>query len=317
MSLKMKRILLRIAYDGTGYVGWQKQNNGLSVEEVINNALKKLTGEDIAVTGASRTDSGVHALDNVAVFDTASPIPGDKFSYALNRYLPGDIKVQSSTEVSDGFHPRYAVCRKIYEYSIYNAGQPNPLYDRFSSFVHYDLDVEAMNTAAGYLEGEHDFAAFCSAGAQVRTTVRSIYAAQCFVRSSYSVPAAAGENTGGALRECDDVCRETDRMRSEAGAGCCETDRMFLEAGAKPDSSRMIVIRLTGNGFLYNMVRIIAGTLLQVGQGIYPPEHVKEILDSRDRAQAGPTAPPQGLVLKEINYQDMESIRNYGRDQDQ
>ncbi|MCR5323262.1 MAG: tRNA pseudouridine(38-40) synthase TruA [Lachnospiraceae bacterium] len=252
----MRRILLRIAYDGTNYVGWQKQDNGLAVEEVLNNALHELTGENIAVIGASRTDSGVHALDNVAVFDTESRIPADKFALALNGYLPNDVVVQSSCEVEADFHPRYRECRKTYEYTIYNAAVPNPLINRYSYFVHYRLDLDAMNEAAQYLIGEHDFASFCSAGAQVKTTVREIYGVVCFAENGF----------------------------------------------------QKIIIRITGSGFLYNMVRIIAGTLIQIGQGMYPPERMKEILETRDRTQAGPTAPPQGLVLKEIRY---DSEQNY------
>ncbi|MBO4416452.1 MAG: tRNA pseudouridine(38-40) synthase TruA [Lachnospiraceae bacterium] len=248
----MRRIMLRVAYDGTNYVGWQKQDNGLAVEEVLNRALCELTGEDIAVIGASRTDSGVHAIGNVAVFDTGSRIPADKFCLALNKYLPNDVAVQSSCEVEADFHPRFKECRKTYEYSIYNAPVPSPLMNRYTYFVHYPLDIDVMNEAARYLVGQYDFASFCSAGAQVKTTVREIYSVEC-------------------LR--------------------------YME-----DEGKRIVIRIKGNGFLYNMVRIIAGTLVQIGQGMYPPERMKEILEACDRTQAGPTAPPQGLVLKEIEY---------------
>lgn len=246
--------MLRIAYDGSGYVGWQKQDNGLAVEEVINKALRELTGEEIAVIGASRTDSGVHALDNVAVFDTESRIPGDKISYALNSYLPQDIVVQNSCETDPDFHPRYAECRKTYEYTIYNADHANPLLSRYSHFEHHDLNVDKMNEAAACLVGEHDFAAFCSAGAQVRTTVRTVYGITC---------------------------------------SCTEADDC---------SSRIIRIRICGDGFLYNMVRIIAGTLIRIGQGLSLPGDMERILVSCDRSQAGPTAPAQGLVLKKIEY---------------
>ncbi len=263
----MRRIMLRIAYDGTNYVGWQKQDNGLAVEEVLNKALHELTGEEIAVIGASRTDSGVHALDNVAVFDTESRIPADKFALALNRYLPNDVAVQSSCEVESDFHPRFSKCSKTYEYSIYNAPIPNPLVNRYSYFVHYPLDTDAMNAAAQYLVGEHDFASFCSAGAQVKTTVREIYEVGCF--AEYKALSTAIE------------APEDKRIENTPGK---------------------IIIRITGSGFLYNMVRIIAGTLVQIGQGMYPPERMKEILEACDRTKAGPTAPPQGLVLKEIRY---------------
>ena len=266
----MRRIMLRVAYDGTAYVGWQKQDNGTAVEEVLNNALKELTGEDIAVTGASRTDAGVHALDNVAVFDTETRIPADKFAFAVNKYLPADIKVQSSREVETDFNPRFSKSGKTYEYTVYNASIPNPLMERYSYFVHYRLDVEAMNRAAQYLIGEHDFASFCSAGAQVKTTVREIYSAECF-----RIFEQEGDDTGN----------------SEGSSSCC--------CDIRPSK---IVIRLTGGGFLYNMVRIIAGTLVQIGQGMYPPETMKDIIEACDRSKAGPTAPPQGLVLRSVRY---------------
>ena len=259
--LCVRRILLRISYDGTGYVGWQKQENGTAVEEVINRALKELTGEDIRVIGASRTDSGVHALDNVAVFDTESKIPADKFSFALNRYLPGDIVIQSSRETDPDFHPRYADCRKTYEYSIYNAPHNNPLLDGYSFFVHNILDTEAMRKAADCLTGEHDFASFCSSGAQVKTTIRKVYSIDI-------------------------------------------EEQPVIFGGERNDTftPRLIIIRINGNGFLYNMVRIIAGTLIEAGKGLIAPDSVKDILGSCDRACAGPTAPARGLVLKEISY---------------
>lgn len=250
----MRRIMLRIAYDGTNYVGWQMQNNGISIEQVINEELRKITHENIAVIGASRTDSGVHAADNVAVFDTESKIPADKFSYALNAGLPEDIRVQESLEVASDFHPRYSECVKTYEYSIYNADHEYPPVSRYSYFYHGFLDIEAMRRAAVFIVGEHDFASFCSAGAQVKTTVRQIYGIEIFTDE------AAGRKHG------------------------------------------MITVRICGSGFLYNMVRIIAGTLIQVGAGQYEPEHVREIINSCDRTKAGPTAPAKGLILKKIEY---------------
>ena len=164
----MRRIMLRIAYDGTDYVGWQKQPNGLAVEEVLTKAICDLTGEQIEVIGASRTDSGVHALDNVAVFDTESPIPAKKFSFALNRRLPNSVVVRSSSEVKPNFHPRRVNCVKTYEYRIFNDEHPNPLNRRYTYFYHHDIDVDAMREAAKYLEGEHNFVTFCSPSSFVR-----------------------------------------------------------------------------------------------------------------------------------------------------
>lgn len=245
----MKRVKLVVAYDGTNYHGWQVQDNGITIEEVLNRTISELVQEDIKVIGASRTDAGVHACGNVAVFDTESQIPGDKFSFALNQRLPEDIRIQESCEVDADFHPRYADTVKTYEYNILNRRFELPSKRLYAAFCYYPMDIERMNQAAAYLVGEHDFKSFCSAGAQVQTTVRTIYAVN--------------------------VTKEDD----------------------------MVHIRITGNGFLYNMVRIIAGTLMQVGTGLMEPEQVKEILEARDRSKAGPTAVAKGLTLVEIRYE--------------
>lgn len=245
----MKRVKLVVAYDGTNYHGWQVQDNGITIEEVLNRTISELVQEDIKVIGASRTDAGVHACGNVAVFDTESWIPGDKFSFALNQRLPDDIRIQESCEVDADFHPRYADTVKTYEYNILNRRFELPSKRLYAAFCYYPMDIERMNQAAAYLVGEHDFKSFCSAGAQVQTTVRTIYAVN--------------------------VTKEDD----------------------------MVHIRITGNGFLYNMVRIIAGTLMQVGTGLMEPEQVKEILEARDRSKAGPTAVAKGLTLVEIRYE--------------
>jgi tRNA pseudouridine38-40 synthase len=244
----MKRYKIEIAYDGTHYCGWQIQPNGITVEEVINKKLSELLKEEIHVIGASRTDSGVHAFGNVAVFDSETKIPGDKISYALNQRLPKDIVVQSSCQVADDFHPRYCDTRKTYEYQIYNAKFENPLYSRYSHFVFLPLDIEAMQKAADIIKGEHDFKSFCSSRGQQLTTVREIYELN--------------------------ISKE----------------------------GNMIKIKINGNGFLYNMVRIIVGTLIKVGLGVYPPEYVQEILDAKDRTKAGPKVPAKGLALVEIEY---------------
>jgi len=259
----VRRIMITIAYDGTDYVGWQMQPNGIAVEQVINKALSELLNEDIIIAGASRTDSGVHADGNVAVFDTETRIPAEKICFALNQRLPKDIVCTDSCEVDPDFHPRRADCIKTYEYRIYNAVHPDPLKRRYSYFVYVPLDIEAMRTAAEYLKGEHDFASFCSAHAQVRTTVRNVY----------SLDIIASNNSP-----------ENDTVN------------------AKKYMASDIVIRISGNGFLYNMVRIIVGTLVKVGYHFYPPEYVKSILEACDRTKAGPKAPAEGLKLVGIEY---------------
>lgn len=244
----MKRIKLIVAYDGTNYCGWQIQPTAITVEKVLNDSLSRLLGEEIKVIGASRTDSGVHALGNVAVFDTNSTIPGERFSYALNKLLPEDIVIQDSCEVVSDFHPRHCNTEKLYEYKIMNRKFPIPSKRYDTYFWPYSLDINAMQEASAYLVGEHDFKSFCSVKTQTETTVRTIYAV--------------------------DVVKNND----------------------------VVSIKVKGSGFLYNMVRIIAGTLIQVGTGHYEPFKVKEMLESTDRTVAGPTAPAQGLTLVEINY---------------
>lgn len=245
----MKRIKLTVAYDGTNYHGWQVQPNAVTIEGKLNEAISELTKETIQVIGASRTDAGVHALGNVAVFDTESRIPGEKFSYALNQRLPDDIVIQQSQEVDKDFHPRYCTCEKTYEYVILNRKFPLPEYRNTAFFYYGDLDIKAMQEATKAFLGEHDFAGFCSAGAQVKTTVRTIY----------------------------DLTVE------------------------KKDND-MICIRVRGNGFLYNMVRIIVGTLLEVGKGNIEAKSLENRIAAADRSQAGPTAPARGLKLIRIQY---------------
>ena len=273
--------MLTIAYDGTDYVGWQMQPNGIAVEQVINKALSELLKEDIIIAGASRTDSGVHADGNVAVFDTETRIPADKICFALNQRLPKDIVCTSSCEVKPDFHPRHADCTKTYEYTIYNAVHPDPIKRRYSYFVYVPLDIDAMRQAAEYLKGEHDFASFCSAHAQVKTTVRNIY----------SLDIIQG-----------DEINQGDGSLIEKGNNEDKKEAIEIDGPQRIYVSHDIKIRISGNGFLYNMVRIIVGTLVKVGYHFYPPEYVKTILDACDRTKAGPKAPAEGLKLVGIEY---------------
>ena len=240
--------MLEVAYDGTNYCGWQVQPNGITVQEVLNRHLSELLQEPIETIGASRTDAGVHALGNIAVFDTSARMPGEKISYALNQRLPEDIRIQMSKEVAADFHPRYVKSEKTYAYRILNRRFPVPTERLYSHFTYVPLDVDRMAEAGQYLLGEHDFKSFCTPRTQVRSTVRTIY------------------------------------------------DLTLTKEG---DEIRM---RITGNGFLYNMVRIMAGTLLMTALGKLTPEDVPHILISGDRSLAGITAPPDGLYLTRVSY---------------
>ena len=251
----MRRIRLVVSYDGTAYCGSQVQPNGVTIEEKLNEAVMKLTGEASPVIFASRTDSGVHALGNVAVFDTEMRMAADKFTFALNQRLPEDIRIRASEEVPADWHPRKQNCRKTYDYRIYNNKVPDPLLRLYSQYCYYDLDTERMRQAVRCLTGEHDFNCFCSARSQAENTVRTIYSI--------------------------DILED-----------------------AVPAGGKLVTIRISGSGFLYNMVRIIAGTLLQIGSGIRPPEDMERILRSRDRKNAGPVAGASGLTLVSIGFQE-------------
>jgi len=244
----VKRILLIVAYDGTNYHGWQAQDNATTIEGELNKALSKLLKKEIEVIGASRTDAGVHALCNLAVFDSDMNIPADKYAYALNQMLPEDIKVRQSLEVEEDFHPRKRKISKTYRYVYSSEEFPNPLKTRYSCFTYYKMDIDLMSQASKYLLGEHDFTSFCSVNGTALTNVRTI----------------------------DDIS-----VRRE------DTD---------------VIIEVTGNGFLYNMVRIIAGSLLDVGRGKTKPEDMKRILEACDRTAAGPTAAACGLTLVDIKF---------------
>ena len=245
----MRRIKLVVAYDGTNYCGWQVQPNGTSIQTVLQAAIEDLVGEKILLTGASRTDSGVHALGQVAVFDTNKDTIADwKFAMAINQRLPKDIVVQSSEVVADDFHPRYCDTQKTYKYKILNRrfALPNERFDSY--FVPQKIDYEAMCEASKVLIGTHDFHNFCSLKTNVESTVRTIYALD------------------------------------------------FEKSGD------MITMTITGNGFLYNMVRIITGALLKVGFGQKTAKDLEYALNCEERLIVGPTAPAHGLTLTEIRY---------------
>lgn len=247
------RVKLTIAYDGTNYNGFQCQVNSIAIQDVLNGAISDLFGEPIKTIGASRTDTGVHARGNVAVFDVETRIPADKIAFALNARLPEDIRITASEKVPDDWHPRYQETVKTYSYHILNRVHPDPILRHMEMHVYYHLDEKLMDQAARYLIGEHDFASFCSSGNSTATTVRTIYDAS--------------------------VVRNGDRL----------------------------VFTVTGSGFLYNMVRILSGTLMEIGQGFYPPEKMADIISACDRKAAGPTAIAKGLVLEEIRYPE-ESV---------
>lgn len=240
------RIRLIVEYDGTNYVGWQRQKDFLSVQEAMENAFQEAVGEHVVIHGSGRTDAGVHAEALVAHFDTQCPVPPDKISYMFNMYLPPDIRVRHSEQAEDGFHARFDAKGKTYRYTIYNAKHAPAIYRNIAAFVRGPLDIERMKAAAERLCGTHDFKPFSANGTEVKDTVRTIFR----VEITSALP--------------------------------------------------FIWIDVTGSGFLNHMVRIIAGTLIQVGLGKREPDCIDAILAKRE--PAGATAPAKGLTLKKVYY---------------
>ena len=244
----MRNIKLTIEYDGSSYHGWQYQKNALSVQEVLAKAIKKLTGESIMPDGAGRTDAGVHAYGQVASFMTNSSIPAEKFTPAINSYLPESVSIIESKEVESNFHARFSAKGKHYRYIIINRPQRSALWATRAWHIRETLDFEAICKAASYFEGHHSFKAFCAAGHNVKTFDRTIFHSQW------------------------------------------HRDGDFLIYDTK------------GNGFLYNMVRIMVGTMIDIGKGRYEPEIIAEAIKNEQRNAIGVTAPPAGLYMVEVFY---------------
>lgn len=240
---------MTLAYDGTEYHGWQRQKNGITVQEVLEGCLGKIFGKETIVTGCSRTDAGVHAKIYVCSFSGETTIPADRIPFVLNTMLPSDIRVYGCEEVHDTFNARFETVTKAYEYKIVNRSFADPLLRNFSWHYPVKLNVRKMRKAAKIIQGKHDFASFCAAGSSAKTTVRNL-----------------------------------------------------TELTVKQDGD-IITIRAAADGFLYNMVRIIVGTLVYVGNGKLSEKDIKELIEKKDRRLMGITAPPQGLSLVEVNYE--------------
>ena len=251
----MRNIAMAVRYDGTGYHGWQRQNNGMTIQQAIEEALTKLTGVPVQITGCSRTDAGVHALFYVFNFYSDTDIPTEKLPYALNYHLDKQISALDAWDVPEDFHARFCNKGKRYIYRIWNSGKRNPFLMRYSWQVPYKLDIEKMKASAPTFEGTHDFCAFMAAGGDQKTTVRTI-------------------------RNCS------------------------VEQDA--DMPELITVSVEADAFLYNMVRIITGTLIEIGMGKIEPEELMDIINSGDRKRCGLTAPPQGLFLKNVYYDFQE-----------
>ncbi len=239
---------LTISYDGTNYHGWQRQKNGITVQEVLEEILEEVFQKTITVTGCSRTDAGVHAKTYVCSFSGETTIPCDKIPFVLNTMLPQDIRAYKCEQAHDGFNARFETVSKAYEYKILNRCFHDPIERNFTWHYPVKLNTDEMKKAAAIIEGKHDFASFCAAGSSAKTTVRNL---------------------------------------------------MELTVNKNGD---IITIRAKADGFLYNMVRIITGTLVYVGNGKLSAKDIEDLILKKDRRLLGITAPPQGLSLVEVNY---------------
>lgn len=246
------RYALLIAYDGTNYGGWQIQKNAVTVQEILQKAIKETLGFAVSVTASGRTDSGVHAAAQVCHFDAETSIPPERMADAINFRLPDDICVLKSVAAPENFDATSSAKKKTYCYRVYLSPRRSPLKDRYSVQIKYPVDLEKLEKAAKLFEGEHDFKAYCAAGSQVKTTVRRIY----------SVKVQTFESRGSAD----------------------------------------VVISVTGNGFLYNMVRTLAGTMLYYAAGRLSEEDIISSLKECDRNSVGKTMPAKGLTLEQVDY---------------
>ncbi len=249
----MRRIRTIIAYDGTDYVGWQTQPNGVAVQEVIEKTIREVTGEQTTLQGSGRTDSGVHARAQVAHFDTRARMAADKFAIALNTHLPADIRVLYSEEVSPDFHARFSAKEKQYRYFVQTGPHADVFARKYALHAYMPLDLDLMNEAAALVVGTHDFSAFMSTGREVETAVRT------------------------------------------------------LSLSRWEKQGKFLIYTVQGNGFLYNMVRILVGTMVGMGNGRIPKDSMEKALASLSRKDAGPTAPPHGLVLWRVKYPDFDT----------
>lgn len=248
------RYVLKIAYDGTEYAGWQRQKNALSVQECLENALLNALGIDVRVTASGRTDAGVHAAGQVCHFDSDKiTVPPDRLPDCLNRFLPPDIRLLEGWEGRAGFDSNRSAKRKTYCYSFYESKREMPLLERYAVRVDTLPPLDKMQAMAKLFEGERDFKAFCASGSSVKTTVRTVYEVK--------------------VEECE----------------------IF--------GLRKLQIYVTGNGFLYNMVRTIAGELLELAWGKRTAESLEKAFETGERNLLGKTMPAKGLLLQSVEYQ--------------
>lgn len=290
----IRNLRLTLAYDGTNFCGWQVQKNGPSIQAALERAIEKLTGEKCPVFSAGRTDSGVHALGQVANFHTSCKIPAENFRPALQSFLPYDIVILDSCEVPAEFHATFKATRKKYRYLIDNGPVPLPLLRAYTYSIRRALDDAAMHDAAQLLLGKHDFRSFETDWPNKVTSVRTVF--EISVRREPVWRLFAGAGFGG-LPGC------SEERRGGEGEGGRQGEEGGVRREERREEGHIICTEIVADGFLYNMVRCIMGTLINVGRGKWPRDEVTRILTSQDRSLAGSTVPASGLYLVEVSYE--------------
>jgi tRNA pseudouridine38-40 synthase len=272
----VRTVKLLLQYEGTEYAGWQVQDNAVTIQELVERALTTILREKIRVAGASRTDSGVHALGQVAAFKTSESLSLDRLLRSLNGILPQDIRVMEASEVADDFDPRFAK-EKTYRYALACGKYLSPFQRRYAWHIKEPLDSRRMQEAAGALIGEHDFSSFTASGGGEKSPIRRI--------------SGLDFGRGGIISTCfKDTCFESE-------------SRGAVSQGVEDNHDETIFhFDITANGFLYKMVRNIIGTLVKVGRGTIALEDMLDIITAKDRSRAGPTAPAHGLCLLSVQY---------------
>ena len=266
--LLMRNIKLVLAYDGTEYFGWERQKEFRSLQQTLEEAIQSLTGETVSAVASGRTDTGVHAIGQVANFHTNSRHDGATIRRALNALLPDDFRVLEVEEADESFHATYAAKGKLYRYAMHDGPVMDPFLRRHVVHCNWPMDNAAMHRAAQCLMGTHDFSSFETAGAPRESSVRTITHIAVF----------------------------------RAGPERIWSRSAFSDQHSAISNSQFLFLEVAADGFLYNMVRAIAGTLRNVGRGYTTEDSVPQILEAKDRAKAGPTAPPHGLFLVRVDY---------------
>jgi tRNA pseudouridine38-40 synthase len=280
----MRTLKLTLAYDGTDFAGWQFQPGQRTIQQTLQEAVERITGEPAPVVASGRTDAGVHALGQVAAFETDSSLAPEVMQRALNAELPNDIVVLAAAEAPAGFDPIRHAHHKSYRYIVHDGPLPDVFSRRYAWHIYRRLDADRMNRAAQALVGQHDFSSFETSGSERVSTMRTAF------------ELAVTRRPRGRAGDTEKRCQEPNpNMMLESGPGA---GIPFLT----PFFPGEIRFEITADGFLYNMMRNIVGTLVEVGRGQREESWLGEVLAAKDRRAAGPAAPPQGLFLVSVEY---------------